>query len=197
VRRKRIDELIPLVNMERARHVQLRKFSKGMLQRVGVAQALINDPELVVMDEPSSGLDPMGRMLIRDIIQGLKDKGKTVLFSSHVLSDVEQVCDRVAIIAGGKLQQVAEVHELTGSEASSVEVTIQGLSADVESQVCAQPPILRQGDRITWSVADAGLADRIVRRAHLNGGRVVKLQTRRKTLEDLFLKDVAAAEESQ
>jgi ABC-2 type transport system ATP-binding protein len=192
LRRERIDALIPLVHMERARKVQLRKFSKGMLQRVGVAQALINDPDLVIMDEPSSGLDPMGRMLIRDIILGLKERGKTVLFSSHVLSDVEEVCDRVAIISGGKLQEVAQVHELTERGASRVEVTIRGLDDDAIGVVHDSPPILRQGGDVTWSVEDSERADALVRAGHREGGSVVALRPRRETLEQLFLKDAAS-----
>lgn len=192
LRRERIDALIPLVHMERARKVQLRKFSKGMLQRVGVAQALINDPDLVIMDEPSSGLDPMGRMLIRDIILGLKKRGKTVLFSSHVLSDVEEVCDRVAIISGGKLQEVAQVHELTERGASRVEVTIRGLDDDAIAVVHDSPPILRQGGDVTWSVEDSERADALVRAGHREGGSVVALRPRRETLEQLFLKDAAS-----
>jgi ABC-2 type transport system ATP-binding protein len=192
LRRERIDVLIPLVHMERARKVQLRKFSKGMLQRVGVAQALINDPDLVVMDEPSSGLDPMGRMLIRDIILGLKERGKTVLFSSHVLSDVEEVCDRVAIISGGKLQEVAQVHELTERGASRVEVTIRGLDDDAIAVVHDSPPILRQGGDVTWSVEDSERADALVRAGHREGGSVMALRPRRETLEQLFLKDAGS-----
>ena len=189
-RRQRIDELIPMVHMQRARHVQLRKFSKGMLQRVGVAQALINDPELVVMDEPSSGLDPMGRMLIRDIIQGLKARGKTVIFSSHVLSDVEQVSDRIGIIAGGKLQEIAEVQDLTGRRTAKVEVTIRGLSESAVAEVHVEPPRLRSGGDCTWSVPDSTAADRLVREAHRVGGTVVAVQPRLETLEELFLKDM-------
>ncbi len=196
VRCKRIDELIPLVHMERARKVQLRAFSKGMLQRVGVAQALINDPDLVVMDEPSSGLDPMGRMLIRDIIQSLKQRGKTVLFSSHVLSDVEQVCDRVAILAAGKLVEVAEVHELSARGAAGVEVTIRGLDAAGEAAVHPDTPILRHGADVTWSVEDSGRADLLVREAHRNGGTVVAVRPRRETLEQLFLRDTASIAEA-
>lgn len=192
LRRERIDALIPLVHMERARKVQLRKFSKGMLQRVGVAQALINDPDLVIMDEPSSGLDPMGRMLIRDIILGLKERGKTVLFSSHVLSDVEEVCDRVAIISGGKLQEVAQVHELSERGASRVEVTIRGLDDDAIAVVHDSPPILRQGADVTWSVEDSERADALVRAGHREGGSVVALRPRRETLEQLFLKDAGS-----
>src|SRR5437868_14079414 len=101
---KRVDELLDLVGMTHAKDLQLRKFSKGMLQRVGIAQALINNPELVVLDEPMSGLDPIGRKEVRDLILELRDQGKTVFFSTHILSDVEAITDRVAIIARGQLQ---------------------------------------------------------------------------------------------
>ena len=100
---KRIDELLELVGMTAAADLQLRKFSKGMLQRIGIAQALVNDPELVVLDEPMSGLDPIGRKEIRDLILRLKESGKTVLFSSHILHDAEVLCDRVAMILKGRL----------------------------------------------------------------------------------------------
>ena len=109
---KRIDELLDLVGMTHARDLQLRKFSKGMLQRVGIAQALINDPELVVLDEPMSGLDPIGRKEVRDLIFRLKESGKTVMFSSHILHDAELLCDRVAMIMKGRLVACGHVSEL-------------------------------------------------------------------------------------
>ena len=109
---KRVDELLEMVGMTHARDLQLRKFSKGMLQRVGIAQALINDPELVVLDEPMSGLDPIGRKEVRDLILRLKESGKTVLFSSHILHDAELLCDRVAMILKGRLVASGRVSEL-------------------------------------------------------------------------------------
>src|SRR6476659_8847090 len=99
---KRIPQLLERVSLAEARHRQLRKFSKGMLQRIGLAQALIHDPELVILDEPMSGLDPIGRKEVRDLILGLRDQGKTVFFSSHIISDVEMICDRVGILARGR-----------------------------------------------------------------------------------------------
>lgn len=117
VQQQRIPELLELVGLAQsaARKKQLRQYSKGMLQRVGMAQALINDPEVVFLDEPMSGLDPMGRYQIREIILSLKAQGKTIFFNSHVLSDVEIICDRVAILAQGELICVGSLKELLGT----------------------------------------------------------------------------------
>jgi len=107
--RTQIPALISLVGLENAQEKQLRKFSKGMLQRIGLAQALLGDPKLIIMDEPMGGLDPTGRKDVRDIIFSLKERGKTVLFSSHILSDVEQTCDRIAIIIQGTVTKVGKI----------------------------------------------------------------------------------------
>src|SRR5580704_1368283 len=109
---KRIDELIKLVELEQARKKPIKSYSKGMQQRAGLAQALINNPDLLILDEPTSGLDPIGRMKVREIIQRLKNEGKTVFFSSHELGEVETVCDRVAILHQGKLKVAGRVSEL-------------------------------------------------------------------------------------
>ncbi len=109
---KRIESLIKLVELEHARNRPLKSYSKGMQQRVGLAQALINNPDLLILDEPTSGLDPLGRMKVREIIQRLKDEGKTVFFSSHELGEVETVCDRVAIVYQGQLKEVGRVSDL-------------------------------------------------------------------------------------
>jgi len=118
VQKQRIPQLIDLVGLDQktARKKQLRQFSKGMLQRVGMAQALINDPEIVFLDEPMSGLDPIGRYQIREIILNLKEQGKTIFFNSHVLGDVEQICDRVAILAQGEIICCGSLDELLGSQ---------------------------------------------------------------------------------
>src|SRR5687767_6481389 len=112
LRKKRADELIERVGLSRARSQNLKKFSKGMLQRAGLAQALMNDPELVVLDEPMSGLDPIGRKEVRDLMLELREQGKTVFFSTHILSDVEAITDRVAIVARGQLQAHGTPSEL-------------------------------------------------------------------------------------
>jgi ABC-2 type transport system ATP-binding protein len=111
---RRIDELIKLLEMDHARKRQIKTYSKGMQQRAGLAQALINDPDLLILDEPTSGLDPLGRMQVRSIIQRLKDKGKTVFFSSHELGEVESICDRVAIMNQGELKAEGRVAQLLG-----------------------------------------------------------------------------------
>jgi len=115
---QRIPELLKLVELEHAAKRPIKSYSKGMQQRVGLAQALINNPDLLILDEPTSGLDPLGRMKVREIIQRLKNEGKTVFFSSHELGEVETVCDRVAIIHQGELKAVGRVHEITGRHAS-------------------------------------------------------------------------------
>jgi ABC-2 type transport system ATP-binding protein len=115
---KRIPELLKLVELEHAARRPIRSYSKGMQQRAGLAQALINNPDLLILDEPTSGLDPLGRMKVREIIQRLKNEGKTVFFSSHELGEVETVCDRVAIINLGELKAIGTVHDITGKHAN-------------------------------------------------------------------------------
>jgi ABC-2 type transport system ATP-binding protein len=118
---KRIDGLLKLVDLEPARRRPLKTYSKGMQQRVGLAQALINNPDLLILDEPTSGLDPLGRMKVREVIQRLKNEGKTVFFSSHELGEVETVCDRVAIINEGELKAVGRVNDILGQHHSNLE----------------------------------------------------------------------------
>ena len=118
---RRIDELLKLVELEHARKRPIKSYSKGMQQRVGLAQALINNPDLLVLDEPTSGLDPVGRMKVREIIQRLKDEGKTVFFSSHELGEVETICDRVAIIHQGELKTVGRVDEIKKEHHANLE----------------------------------------------------------------------------
>jgi ABC-2 type transport system ATP-binding protein len=125
-RKPRIDEMLQRVGLTDIKGVQLRKFSKGMLQRVGIAQAILHNPRLVFLDEPMSGLDPLGRREVRDLILQLQQEGKTVFFSTHILSDAEALCDRVAIIHQGELRGVGAVEELTKSVQGKVEVVWQG-----------------------------------------------------------------------
>ncbi|MGO8838503.1 MAG: ABC transporter ATP-binding protein [Limisphaerales bacterium] len=118
---KRIDQLLKLVELEHARKRPIKSYSKGMQQRVGLAQALINNPDLLILDEPTSGLDPLGRMKVREIIQRLKNEGKTVFFSSHELGEVETVCDRVAIINQGELKAAGSVSDLVARHQANLE----------------------------------------------------------------------------
>src|SRR5579872_4576847 len=119
-RRERVSRFLELVGLTAAADVQLRKFSKGMLQRVGLAQAILHDPQVVFLDEPMSGLDPVGRREVRDIMLRLKQQGRTVFFSTHILSDAEMLCDRVAVLAGGKLQGI-------GAPGQTVSFSVQGM----------------------------------------------------------------------
>src|SRR5271170_371813 len=125
-RKRRIDEVLERVGLTDVKGVQLRKFSKGMLQRAGIAQAILHNPKLVFFDEPMSGLDPLGRREVRDLMEQLKQEGKTVFFSTHILSDAEALCDRVAIIHKGELRGVGAVADLTATVQGKVEVVWQG-----------------------------------------------------------------------
>src|SRR6478752_557940 len=128
-RKQRIGELLERVGLSDVGDKQLRKFSKGMLQRVGIAQAIIHDPEVVFLDEPMSGLDPAGRREVRELIQSLKDEGKTIFFSTHILSDAEALCDRVAVIHKGELRGVGVVNDFRSSVAEKTEVIWLGAHA--------------------------------------------------------------------
>src|SRR5438067_6028166 len=128
-RKRRIEEVLALVGLTDVKGVQLRKFSKGMLQRAGIAQAILHTPKLVFFDDPMSGLDPLGRREVRDLMEQLKHEGKTVFFSTHILSDAEALCDRVAIIHKGELRGVGAVEDLTSTVAGKVEVIWQGTQA--------------------------------------------------------------------
>src|SRR5207248_11138335 len=125
-RKRRIEDVLQRVGLTDVKGVQLRKFSKGMLQRAGIAQAILHNPKLVFFDEPMSGLDPLGRREVRDLMEQLKQEGKTVFFSTHILSDAEALCDRVAIIHRGELRGVGAVAELTSSVHGHVEMVWQG-----------------------------------------------------------------------
>ncbi|MGB4068888.1 MAG: ABC transporter ATP-binding protein [Nitrospira sp.] len=189
---KRIDELLDLVGMSHASHLQLRKFSKGMLQRVGIAQALINDPELVVLDEPMSGLDPIGRKEIRDLILRLKEAGKTIFFSSHILHDAELLCDRVAIILKGRQVACGRVSDLIDEGAThSVEVVIDGLGSEglVRLRQLADRVII-QGPQVLAvlpSRQQVGQVLEIIRGAKAT---LVSLTPQKGSLEDLFIREV-------
>jgi ABC-2 type transport system ATP-binding protein len=191
-RRRRVDELLDLVGLEFARGRMLRRFSKGMLQRIGLAQALVNDPDLVVLDEPMSGLDPIGRKEVRDLIARLRDRGKTVFFSSHILSDVELLCDRVALVVGGRLRGMGRIDELLDPQVLETQVVATGLSADA---LRARLPRLRVSEvegkvSASWD-GDGGTREVLTAILDL-GGEVESLAQRKQSLEDLFVKEVRA-----
>lgn len=187
---KRTDELLDLVGMTHARNLQLRKFSKGMLQRVGIAQALINDPELVVLDEPMSGLDPVGRKEVRDLILRLKESGKTIMFSSHILHDAELLCDRVAMIMKGRLVASGPVSDLVDEGATrSVELVIDHMSPDgLDHLRPLSEKLVVQGGRVLAVLThpnEVGPALEVIRAAKAT---LVSLTPHKSSLEDLFIK---------
>src|SRR5947199_2217724 len=157
-RKDRVDRMLRKVGLETARKIQLRKYSKGMLQRVGLAQAILHDPKVVILDEPMSGLDPVGRREVRDIILQLKKDGKTVMFSTHILSDAEMLCDRVGVIVGGKLQGVGAPEQLVGVKAKATEIFFE-LTGQSAAPLLAKAT--RTGDRYRLQVPEAELYDTI------------------------------------
>jgi len=191
-RAKKVEAMLQRVGLPDAGDIQLRKFSKGMLQRVGIAQAILHDPKVVFLDEPMSGLDPMGRREVRDLIEQLKKEGKTVFFSTHILSDAEALCDRVAIIHLGQLRSVGVVADLTSSMHGKVELIWQ--SGVVPASIRA----LGAECYITGDTARAVLAEEkqdaaidALRREKL---RLISVTPVRATLEDYFLQNLKAAD---
>ncbi len=187
----KIAAMLERVGLKDAARVQLRKFSKGMLQRVGLAQAVLHDPKVVFLDEPMSGLDPMGRREVRDLIEELKQQGKTVFFSTHILSDAEALCDRVAVIHQGELRGVGRVAELTSSVASKVELIWNGSAVPAGlSALGAECHI--SGDTIRAVVPEAQqeAALEILRRERL---RLISLTPVLFSLEEYYLQKVNPA----
>ena len=189
VRRDRIGSLLEQVGLSGRGGLQLRKYSKGMLQRIGLAQALINEPAVVFLDEPMSGLDPIGRKAVRDLILHLREQGRTVFFSTHIIPDVEVVCDRVGIILAGSLAAVGRVEELLASPLEQIEVTASGLAPDAAAALAARsvvPPV-RSGDRILVAVKGEEELGGVLGAILQAGGRVHSVIPQRRTLEEVFL----------
>ncbi len=197
VRKRRAAQLIEKVGLGRARSQSLKKFSKGMLQRAGLAQALMNDPALVVLDEPMSGLDPIGRKEVRDLILELRDQGKTVFFSSHILSDVEAIADRVAIIARGQLQAQGTPAELVKRTVLGHDVIVRvPEDAAIDELTAGASQVRRVGSELSLMLPADADVDRWLARARDRGAKLVAVTPRHETLEDLFLRQVAGADAS-
>lgn len=185
---RRVAHLLDQVGLAEARSRQLRKFSKGMLQRVGLAQALIHDPELVILDEPMSGLDPVGRKQIRDLILNLREQGKTVFFSTHIIPDVEVMCDRVGIVVKGRLLASGRVEELVSHAAThSVEIVCEGIVVDEEPAIKAVATrVLQRGRQGLIALPDATKLEEVLALIRGRGGRLVSVTPQKGSLEDLF-----------
>jgi ABC-2 type transport system ATP-binding protein len=187
---QRSAELLELVGLTSFEKKQLRTFSKGMLQRIGLAQALLNRPELVFLDEPTSGLDPVGRRLVRDIIRQLRQEGTTVFLNSHLLSEVEITCDRVAFIKHGEVLRVSPVSALMDG---STTVTIHAHGVTAETLNCLKQwgqNVRTEGENIVLSVEDEGALPEINRALVGQGVDVYSIVPQRLSLEDLFIQVV-------
>lgn len=183
-------ELLALVGLDSPRaNRQLRKYSKGMLQRIGIAQALVNDPEVVFLDEPMSGLDPIGRREVRDLLLSLREQGKTVFFSSHILSDVEALCDRAAILSRGKLHRCGTVQELTESGDSAYEVVAVGINPSALgrfSEIASLQSATATPNGVHLVLSDDRGVDDALALIRECAGSLVSVNPRRVSLEDLF-----------
>ncbi|MDE2179586.1 MAG: ABC transporter ATP-binding protein [candidate division NC10 bacterium] len=189
-RRDRVAELAGRVGIDSALDLSLRKYSKGMLQRLGLAQALLHDPQLVLLDEPMSGLDPIGRREVRDLLLRLKEDGKTVFFSSHIIPDVETVCDRVGILVGGRLVAQGSLDELGDTKVGSIEVTVSHVPPDAIQELdhlLMTAPVAR-GDTLLLTVKDEpALADLLARLADVKAV-IHAVIPQRESLEAYFLR---------
>ena len=177
---------------------QLRKYSKGMLQRVGLAQSLINNPEIVFLDEPMSGLDPVGRREIRELIAGLREKGTTVFMSTHILSDIEALCDEVAILRQGKLAAWGNLSDLLSEvgETRSFEVNIEGVSAETirdDIEFIAGATITPRPNGASIHILDEADVEAVLKVTRNSGGRLASVQPVKQSLEELFVKETAAS----
>jgi ABC-2 type transport system ATP-binding protein len=189
-RKKRAADLLARVKLDEKRwDTQLRKFSKGMLQRVGLAQSLINDPEIVFLDEPMSGLDPVGRREVRDLIVALRDEGKTVFMCSHILSDIEVLCDRVAILKRGRLAQVGYLDELrrTTEGPNRMEVMATGTGAETLSKHLPKTEITPTPRGLRIELGSEDEIDEVLAALRKAGGKIVSVQPIKQSLEELFL----------
>lgn len=190
--RTRVTALLERVGLSDARGRQLRKFSKGMLQRIGLAQALIHDPALVILDEPMSGLDPIGRKQVRDLILALRDQGKTVFFSTHIIPDVEMICDRVGIVIRGKLLATGRVDELvSGGHTQSVEVVCEGLKADMIPGITGiAASVLMRGRQCLIVLPGADRLEDLLAEIRKHGGVLVSVMPQKRSLEELFFDQI-------
>jgi ABC-2 type transport system ATP-binding protein len=184
-RAERIAGLLRLVGLEQAAGLRLRKFSRGMLQRVGLAQALINRPDLLFLDEPLGGLDPVGRKELRDIILQLKQEGRTVFLCSHILQDIEMICDRVAILVAGRIMKAGRLRDLISEKVLFTELEIEGLSR-TELEKFGECLAGRDG-RFLLKVFDQDRVEVVLDLVRERRGRLHSLLPRTQTLEDLFM----------
>jgi ABC-2 type transport system ATP-binding protein len=193
--RRRASRLLDRVGLAEYRHLPLRRASKGMVQRAGIAQALINDPEVIFLDEPMTGLDPIGRREVRDLILHLREEKKTVFFSTHILSDAETLCDRVAILNRGQLQGCGELRQILSLGVSITELILEnpGDSVLAELQDLVTSTV-RTGDRVRLEIREGANIEKALAIVLHGGAKVVSLNPVKMSLEDYFLSRISATE---
>jgi ABC-2 type transport system ATP-binding protein len=192
-RTRRVEALLRRVRMEEWRSTRLSKYSKGMLQRLGMAQALLNEPELLILDEPTDGVDPIGRREIRDILLEQKERGVTIFLNSHLLSEVEQICDRVAILKEGRLVRQGVVGDLTRPR-SVYEIEARGLRPEALARLEGAHPGLRAADGRLELAGDLPALNRLLDALRQDGVEVAAVLPRKESLEDVFVKVVGEGE---
>jgi ABC-2 type transport system ATP-binding protein len=183
--------MLDLVGMSSWRKHKVGTFSKGMQQRVGLAQALLHDPELLLLDEPTDGVDPVGRRAIRDLILHLRSEGRTILINSHILAELESICDQLAVVVKGRVSLEGTVEDLTRGERRWI-VQYRNVDLEWEDVAAESGPA---GVRITLPGEDAGLAQPIIDRIRAAGGTITKVSQERESLEDLFMRALELAED--
>ncbi|XXX73546.1 ABC transporter ATP-binding protein [Sorangium sp. So ce134] len=187
--RGRAMEVLDQVKIAYAADRQVRRLSKGMLQRTGLAAALVADPEMLILDEPMSGLDPVGRKEVRDLIFAERDQGRTIFFSTHILSDVEAMCDRVAILREGQVVVSGAIRQLLRGDVLRTDVTLAGASPALLEDLGAQGfATTRRGDVVVVDVEGEARVPEVLQRSLAAGAQVVEVTPRRETLEDLFMR---------
>jgi ABC-2 type transport system ATP-binding protein len=191
-------QLLELVGLAHAADLGIRKFSKGMVQRLGIAQALMGDPAVVILDEPMSGLDPIGRKDVRDIIFKLRDEGRTVFFSTHILPDVEAICDRVALLSKGRLTDIGRLDDLLSDRVRAVEVTLSGLSPErLEAFKRERFARVQADGHVIASFPTQDEAARFLTESVAAGAHVEAVASLRENLEELFMRRAAEAHEAR
>jgi ABC-2 type transport system ATP-binding protein len=197
-RRRRLSELIDQLGLAASRNLPLRRFSKGMIQRLGIAQALINDPDVVFLDEPMSGLDPLGRREVREVILRLKERQKTVFFSTHILADAETLCDRVAVLHHGRLQGCGELNTILCLGVSTTELVLEGPSAEV--MVALRPyasSVIRTGERVRFEIPEEANVQEALEIILRGRTKLISVNPVKRSLEDYFLQKVGVSDSSQ